>query len=160
MRRIRAYTLIELTVSLIVGSLLIIFIWTGYYFITKHYNEWNNKNQWVREIALLDQQLRSDIKKADVVLNNRNEINIYTEDTIKLTYMINDNSIIRNTNGRRDSFALNITNINYKYLELNEEKSSTVSSINIILQLNEEEELKLVFSKEYDSKFIYNSIKR
>ncbi|MDX8341690.1 prepilin-type N-terminal cleavage/methylation domain-containing protein [Draconibacterium sp. IB214405] len=160
MKRINAYTLIELTVSLVVGSLLIIFIWTGYNFITEKYNEWNYKNQWLRDIVLLDRQLRSDIKNAYMVVGKGNTINIHRGDSIEITYEINHNSIIRNTNGRRDNFDLNITNISYRYLELSEEKSFTVSSINMVLQLPEEEELKLVFRKEYDSKFRYNSLNR
>lgn len=158
MNRISAFTIIELIVAILIGSLLVVFIWSGYSFVQKQYLKWNKENQLIGEIVIFDRQLKRDIKRAEVIRNNGDKL-ILTKAGSVTEYYFKEDLIIRKEINRTDSIRCKVFKYECTYLQDDWNKDRVIRFIDISIETRGGN-LTLAYCKEYDSKLIYNLNKR
>ena len=152
--RVNSFTIAELIVTMLVGSVLLVILWSSYFIIKKYYNSGEEQNKKAVEIILFENQLRKDFDKASVAkyMNNKLElINISS----KLEYIFLEGKVIRKQLSRTDTILIKVKDINFNYIEGNFFLQSIIKNIEISI-LRDESVLRLFFFKEYDFKFLYN----
>lgn len=151
MTRLKGFTIIDIIITLIISTMLIAFLWNGYYFITKQYNNLSNKNSKLADFITLESQLRKDFNNAVRVTYLKEEVNCIGKNQNTL-YKLNNKYVIRNQNSRIDTFPIAITDINVQFLNIG---SNTVESITLNIDLNSTP-ISLFFKKTYYPEFFIN----
>lgn len=154
MDRIKSYTLVELTVVMLIGSLLVIFLWTGYEFLHTFYIKWNKENQLVGDFVIWDSQFKKDFDQALIVKNENSKLSFQCFDKI-IEYDFQNETIIRMEPGRVDSLFCKVVKYEFKYLEDTDVKNNLIQTVDLYVNLKTET-LNLIYTKEYDSKHLYN----
>jgi prepilin-type N-terminal cleavage/methylation domain-containing protein len=153
MNKIKAFTLIELIVVMLIGTIVVVFLWTGYEFINKNYSRWTGKNQQVLDLIGFERLFRKDIRNSAVVKMGHNYFSL-TGDLENIEYHFLSNVVVRKANDQADTIRCDVASYEVTYLneECNNEKF--ICEINMITRLNGKE-VSLSFCKDYDAKFLY-----
>jgi prepilin-type N-terminal cleavage/methylation domain-containing protein len=101
--RIKAFTIMEVTVTMLIAAILMGITYTAFTIINKSYNSFNTKNKDMAELEQLDELLRKDFDRAELILKDQNSILFKRADLTSIKYEFNPNFIIR-TSGRTDTF--------------------------------------------------------
>jgi prepilin-type N-terminal cleavage/methylation domain-containing protein len=98
--RLKAFTIMEVTVTMMIAAILMGITYTAYTIVNKSYLSFNTKNNDMAEVELLDQLLKRDFDQAGVIQKNTGGIVItntgqtiqyvFTPDFITRTSVITD----------------------------------------------------------------------
>ena len=155
--RVNSFTIAELIVTMLVGSILLVILWSSYFIIKKYYNSGEKQNEEAVEIILFENQLRKDFDKASVVKYKNNKLELINISS-KLEYIFLEGKVIRKQLSRTDTILIKVKDINFDYIEGNFFLQSIIKNMEISI-LRNESELRFFFLKEYDFKFLYNFYK-
>lgn len=103
--RIKGFTLIELTVAMLISGFAVAAALSAYLTIESYYYRLKDRNESVTEILLFQNVIKQDLRNADIIQYNNNKL-IFTEtnsNTIK--YIFNDYEVLRNKIGT-DTFKV------------------------------------------------------
>ena len=85
MNKVRAFTIMEVTITMLISAVLIGIAYTSYSIIIKSYNSFNNKNSTLAVLYNLDHLLRRDFDRATIISKDQSAIAI-RQDTVLITY--------------------------------------------------------------------------
>lgn len=110
----RAYTLLEVTVAMVIAAVCIGVVYSAYLVVTKSYMNFDERNRGLSELLLADKLLKKDFLNARKI--NRIEDGIKVElDSVTINYRFTE-QILRNHNDRRiDTFNVDIKEIEYYF---------------------------------------------
>lgn len=92
--KIKAYTLMEVTVAMLLSAICISICYSAYQIITGYYTSFHQKNKIASEVLFLRHSLEGDFLKSKLVM--RNEAGIVLQiDRTKVYYAFNENAIVR-----------------------------------------------------------------
>jgi len=92
--RIPAFTIMELTVAMLISAIVIGLMYSAYAIISKSYLSFVDRNSNTSTIALLDRRLSRDIDKAEMIQRDSNTVTIRShKDTI--IYRFQSDRVIR-----------------------------------------------------------------
>ena len=94
MRKIEAFTILELVVAMIISAIVISITYTSYFFISESYQSFNVKNENLSLINDLDLLLKHDFYKAVVITKTDSGINIHTKKG-NVAYTIGPDFLVR-----------------------------------------------------------------
>ena len=144
-KKIKAFTIIELITVMIISSIVITITLTMYNNISKVYSNAVGKNEFENEIALLYLIIKRDLTDAEMVFSMEDQIQMNVEGNNRISYMFNQDNIIRYTRGMNDTLYRG----NYEY-EVGETDDKIVESLTIILK-NEQISYPLKLYKVYSA---------
>jgi hypothetical protein len=107
--KVKAFTILEVTISMLVTALVIGITYTAYVIIIKSYHAFTKKNEDLAVLISLDHLLKRDFDKADTILNNEDGIILFQHgQTVK--YLFASGFISRNA-AKVDTFKLQSSDI-------------------------------------------------
>jgi prepilin-type N-terminal cleavage/methylation domain-containing protein len=101
--RIKAFTILEVSITMLIAAILIGITYTAFTIINKSYSSFNTKNKDMAELELLDELLRKDFDRAELIQKDQNGIIFKKADLTLIKYEFNPAYIIR-ISGRIDTF--------------------------------------------------------
>jgi Tfp pilus assembly protein PilE len=93
-QKVQAFTILELTITMLITALLIGVAYASYSIIVKSYRSFNLKNEDMGVLISLDHVLKRDFDQADVILKTSDGITLKSEQKI-IKYTFNPGFITR-----------------------------------------------------------------
>jgi hypothetical protein len=153
-RRVKAYTIMEVTVTMLIAGMLISITYTIYSIVSKSYLSFAKKNVDMAVVVTLDKLLRKDFAHADIILKDNDGISVNsTAHFIKYHF---DPNFITRTDIRTDTFKVKnemvITSFEAQPVnEVNEtEEQNRLDDLEFIL-LFQNEKIPYHYHKQYSS---------
>jgi len=103
-QKVKAFTILEVTIAMLIAGLLIAITYTSYSIIIKSYKSFTAKNQNIAVLVSLDHVLRRDFDRADMVLKTSNGIALKNSSQV-ITYTFSPDFVTRET-GKIDTFKV------------------------------------------------------
>lgn len=153
MNKLKAYTLAELSVSLIITGMVMTIAVTSLLIVQKQFKEYGDRHQTLHDINLLHSQLKKDMITADSMAWNGNELSCFSS-LLNINYTWSQHSVIRNHHQlRSDTFQLNTT-----LPEVQREKTKNrVTMISFIIW-QDQKEWPVVLEKKYAPASVLNPL--
>ena len=152
--RVKAFTIMEVTITMVIASILMGITYTTYSIISKSYLSFNTKNNDMAALEQLDKLLRRDFEQAEIIQKETGGIVIKNTDHT-VTYEFNPDFIVRTT-GIVDTFKVKTEEIttSFEGQPVNEAGSSEEQNrldelgINLLYQ---NEKIPYYYHKQYSS---------
>jgi prepilin-type N-terminal cleavage/methylation domain-containing protein len=120
MKKIKAFTLMELIIGMIIGSIVVGFCYTGYRMILKQYLDFKKTKTEIGETMQFNTALRNDFVNAQTISYNENHL-VMLNDSSKIEYEFAETFILRDVKDVSDTFHLKPKEIQPVFLsEINE----------------------------------------
>ncbi len=117
MKKLRAFTLMELLVGMIISSIVISFGYAAYTLIYKQFISYRHTKEKVMELAQFDQVLSNDLLRAEVVYFHENALQFFQKNAIRtLQYNFYDDLILRKENELTDTFKISQAQLKMHFL--------------------------------------------
>ena len=157
MQKIKAFTLLELLVGMIISSLVIGFCFMSYFIIYKQYLNYRTTKQVISDVVLLNTVICSDFTKSNrITAVNENELILDYENKQVINYHFTPEFIIRKADETTDTFKINSSNCIPVYItDMENEKLSLITVFSFDTNVFGEQE-HLNFTKNYGADVIIN----
>lgn len=103
-QKIKAFTVMEVTVTMLVTAILIGIMYTSYSIIVKSYGGFNTKNDEMAALVSLDHVLKRDFERSESVYKTQDGIVLKKDDTM-IDYVFTPDFIVRKA-ARADTFKV------------------------------------------------------
>ncbi|MBB6273342.1 Tfp pilus assembly protein PilE [Pedobacter cryoconitis] len=149
--KVFAFTIMEVTVAMLISGLVITICYTAYGLIQGYYIRFGEKNKTSSLVLDLKHVLERDFFKAAYVIRT-DEGMVVQQDSLVVDYTFNDKQILREIKGlHTDTFAIPAQKMAF-YFEGHEVKvADTVDQINLELQMNKDTKVPVQINKYYSS---------
>lgn len=157
--RVRAFTIMELTIAMLISGIVIGITYTAYTIIIKTYTSFHQKNDAMAELVRLDQLLKRDIAHADLLLKSADGISMQS-DSVLVTYNFQPTFIVR-TSGIIDTFKVVAVDLNTSFenepvIEFAESpEQNRLDDVSFSLNF-QEEKIPYHYHKNYSSLNLFN----
>jgi len=159
LRKVRAFTILEVTVTMLITAVVIAITFTSFSVILKYYHSVNKKNSDVMELASLDHLLRRDFDRADTIFTSAQGITI-NEGGKSIIYIFDPAFVIRKA-AAIDTFKLQtgdlwtgFENIQIKPVNI-EQEDNLIDELSFSISCNQEE-IPYHYKKNYSSQNLFN----
>lgn len=112
--KVKAFTIMEITVAMLISAIVIGMAYTCFNIIYQQYHTFNTKQAELVEIDQLNKVLQHDFDKAEIILQDNDDIVLKNKDD-QLTYHIQPDYILRIANAV-DTFKVNTQEVT-RYFE-------------------------------------------
>jgi hypothetical protein len=92
--KVRAFTIMEVTIAMLISAIVIGITYTIYTIVTKSYNSFNIKNENVAVVLRLDELLKKDFDHAEFILKTSNGISVQNPSG-NITYQFDPDFVVR-----------------------------------------------------------------
>jgi hypothetical protein len=147
-KKMKAFTLMELTIGMIIGSLIVAACYSGYQIIAKQYRDYKKNKDLVQEAIIFQFSLNTDFKEFQKVFLLENNL-FFSNDSAQINYIIEPDYVLRKEKETLDTFLFPITEIAAVYVEDNN-NSTYLKELSFQLK-NLDEETTFHFQKEYSA---------
>jgi len=154
-KRIPAFTLLEVTVSLLITAVVIAITYTVAHIVTVNYQHYKKKQDRIVTFNTLDQLLKKDFSRPGKMIRTDTGLQIETTDGL-ISYAFEDKYVLRNQYAlQTDTFHLPVRRVDCAF-----EKEESVSGQNmdrLELQITlEAEDITLIYQKTYSAHELIN----
>jgi Tfp pilus assembly protein PilE len=155
-QQIKAYTLMEVTVAMLLSAICITLCYSAYGIITGYYHEFGKKNETIAAVLSLKQVLERDFLKSKYVLRNENEI-ILINDSTNIKYLFDSNFVARNFNElHTDTFKLTTTGFAASFEKIEIVNTDTIDHLSFDAILPKHKIVPIQINKIYSSENLFN----
>jgi hypothetical protein len=112
MKRLKAFTLADMMVSMIISSLVIAFAYTAYLVIVKNFYSFKASNQETEEVHTLYGLMKQDIATCLYMRKQDNNLVLQMPAGSGILYQIGDLYVLRKLKTRQDTFQVKVHNVN------------------------------------------------
>lgn len=127
MKKINAFTLMELMIGMIIGSIVVGFCYTGYRFIFRQYLDYKKVKEQVNEAMFLNTALTRDFSRSLFVEYKGNSLYIKS-DSAQTEYKFTEQYILRNERDVSDTFHLAVKEIAPVFINRDENTGAEIIS--------------------------------
>jgi type II secretory pathway component PulJ len=113
-RRVKAFTIMEITVAMLISALVIGLAYTCFTIIYQQYHIYNSKQTELMEVDQLNKVLQSDFDKAEMIMQDNDDIVIKNKNG-QLSYRIMPAYVLRIANAT-DTFKVSMQDVT-RYFE-------------------------------------------
>ena len=111
--RLKAFTILEVTITMLIAGVLIGITYTSYSIVFKSYHSFTVKNEDMAVLINLDHLLKRDFEKADTVLKDTSGT-VLIEDNKVIKYVFMPDFVVR-TAARIDTFKVQTQELNTSF---------------------------------------------
>ncbi|MDB5146187.1 MAG: hypothetical protein JWQ57_207 [Mucilaginibacter sp.] len=152
--RVKAFTIMEVTITMLIASILMGITYTTYSIISRSYLSFNIKNKGMAELEQLDGLFKKDFDRAEIILKETGGISIKNTDRI-VTYEFTPDFIVR-TAGIADTFKIKTEEIMTSFEGLPVNEASSTEEQNRLDELSftldyQNEKIPYYYHKQYSS---------
>lgn len=108
--KVKAFTIIEVTITMVIAAILIAITYTSYSIVSKSYLSFNTKNDDMAVLERMDKLLKRDFMRAETIQRDSSGILFKNTNSI-IQYEFNPDFIIR-ISGRSDTFKVKSDSLN------------------------------------------------
>jgi len=113
--RVKAFTIMEVTVAMLIAGLVIGMTYTAYSVVSRSYQSFQQKNDDIAVLLQLDHLLKRDFAQADTIFKTANGLT-FTNAKSMVNYQIDSSWIIR-TSAVTDTFKVKVSGVNTLFEE-------------------------------------------
>lgn len=152
--KLNAFTLIELMVSMLVSSIALGLIYSGYELISKQFKSYKTTNEIVAEAVYLNALIGKDFSKARNAKRNGDFVELNDYNNQLTIYEFTEEFIMRKVSFSTDTFYIPIKNLSFSILgtEIFSE-SSSIDEFSFDIKINKEVQV-FHYKKQYDAAFL------
>ncbi|HET6243888.1 MAG: prepilin-type N-terminal cleavage/methylation domain-containing protein [Bacteroidetes bacterium] len=114
-KKVKAFTIIELVVVMILTSIVVGIVYSSYSIVGNQFYMYKKTGIQNSQVALLKMLLNKDFTTSQTIKKGNNELFFYQENNLIL-YGFGENFITRNSNAVKDTFAISPINIDTRFL--------------------------------------------
>ncbi len=142
-RRLKAFTILEVSITMLIAAILIGITYTAYTIVSKSYLSFHSKNQDMAEVEQLDDWLKKDFDNAIIIQKETDGISLEKSDQRKIKYNFNTDFVVR-ISDRIDTFNIKTKALNTLF------EGQIINEVNPSTEQNRLDELgfTLVFKNE------------
>lgn len=111
--RIPAFTLMELTIAMVLAALVTIITYSAYTITSHAYQNYHRRSDNIGGIVRVNELLMKDFARADTVFRSDSGI-LIKRDSVWIRYQIDSSRIIRNA-GRTDTFKVQLQDLSVSF---------------------------------------------
>ena len=148
MQKLKAFTILELLVAMVISSLVISASYLTYDIVYKQFLTFKKVDSNVLQALTFSNILNNDIATGEFVYKSNNGINVIGFDGNETTYYFGSDHIIRNVAGVIDTFSIPATNVKYGEMEGGLMGNGLLDKFEITITINETQNT-LSFHKHY-----------
>ena len=116
-RKIKAFTILELVVVMILTSIIVGIVYSAYEVVGKQYNSYKKTNTQNRKVALLNMLLNKDFSTSYFIKYGEDKLLFYDQENKMTSYDFGvEQGITRNSNAVTDTFFIPPLNVEMKFL--------------------------------------------
>jgi type II secretory pathway component PulJ len=93
-RRLKAFTIMEVTIVMLIASIVIGMTYSIYMIVVRSYSAFNIKNTQMATLLRLDELLKKDFMQADIILKEQDGI-VLKSNNKQVSYIISPEQVIR-----------------------------------------------------------------
>lgn len=108
MKKLPAFTLMELLVAMVLSTIVVAAAFTGYEIMAGRYGQYQQVNAGIREAAWMNGLLQKDLLQARLVVQHENTIRLTAAYREPVTYEFRDAYVLRRTHDLTDTFKITI----------------------------------------------------
>lgn len=158
MKRLKAFTILELIVAMAISSLLIGMCFIAYQIIIVQFSNYKTNNQRIQDMTLCNYLLTRDVSSANTISQPQQGIFEFESHNEVLTYAFETDYIVRTNEGGADTFYLKPLDLETKQLRLFNRTGLQDLVTDIQVSLSQEQEtFNLHFHKEYSPHILINA---
>lgn len=151
--KIKAYTLPELIVVMILSSLLSLSIWSGYEFLNNRFIDFMKNSEAYENVLQLERFLRNDFYRSSKINSSLQKQLIFEIDNEIVVYDFNRESVTRTTSKMREHISVLNDKVEIEYLKFDDKEVSNVISLSIEIVVRNRK-CNLFFYKDYPHVFL------
>ena len=147
--KLRSFTIVELSVSLLIGGIVISLAYYTYFLFINQYKTRQKKSALMQESLLFRKAINSDIDQYEFIRDSASLViftNASSHDFVQ--YNFEGNFIVRNSSYTTDTFY--VKKLGFKFYHVND-SAQLVNRMDIFFQANKEN-FNFIFCKSYSSK--------
>lgn len=154
-KKVRAFTLIEVTISMLIAAIVIVTTYTAYQIISQNYLNYVKKQNLIASFTIMDKLLRDDFLKANPIVKTDSGLEFHM-DNGKVQYQFNDSLIIRNQyNLRLDTFNIVLHTINFTFENEESGVGRRIDLLSYLVTLDNET-IPMSYRKMYSAQNLFN----
>lgn len=150
MRKLKAYTIMEMTVVMFISAIVMSIAFKSYYLLSSSFVDFKRRYQRVGEVAMLDRLITLDFVRSREVVKTDEGFDCVFEEN-RINYVLFPEFILRNQMGVEDTFFVNPESIQYKFLDEVVEEEGKIMNELIFENMVEGETQYFQYKKEYGS---------
>ena len=153
-QKVRAFTIMEVTVTMLIAAIVIMIVYTAYRIIGRSYADYDRKNKLISELVLADKILKKDFNQALDIVQTLHGILILMPEG-QVDYAFDENYIIRSQNELRiDTFKLRDNKVLLAYK--NRETRDDQSIDNLLISCKfDNQDINLNYHKTYSAEQLF-----
>lgn len=156
MGKIKAYTLMEVTVAMLLSAVCIGICYSAYGIIGNYYAVFREKNEKMDNLFSLRQVLERDMEKANLIMRTEGGI-ILDNDSVKVSYIFAQGKILRKLSElRTDTFNILWKEQYMGYEGIEILSADTIDVLRFNIELDVRQQVPCVFYKHYSAENLFH----
>jgi len=149
--KVSAFTLMEITVAMLISAICITICYSAYGLIQGYYIRFEEKNKTSSLVMDLKHVLERDFLKAIHIIRTENGLEVQ-QDSLNIDYSFQDKQILRQIKSlHTDTFTMPAQKIDFYFEGHVANIADTVDQLNLILQMNKDVQVPVQINKYYSS---------
>ena len=149
--KLNAFTLMEVTVAMLISAICITICYTAYSLIQGYYIRFAERNQQADLVLNLKHVLERDFQKALHVIKTEEGL-VIQEDSVTIDYSFDDQQILRSIEElHTDTFTIPVQKVNFYFEDREANIADTIDRLHIMLLMNKDINMPLYINKNYSS---------
>ena len=152
--KVQAFTIMEVTITMMIAAILIAVTYTSYSIVIKSYNSFTNKNNDMAVLVSLDHVLKRDFEQANIIFKDPTGFSL-KKDSALIRYEFSNDFIVRKS-ARIDTFKVQNQDVSTSFENVPLLELQTTDAQNMIDELGftiiyQKEEISYHYHKTYSS---------
>ena len=158
MQKLKAFTLIELLIGLIISSLVISFSYLCYGIVFEQFESYKTTKHEIYEGMQINTLLERDLDNAHIAYYSAPSLTLINENKADLKYHFDKAFIVRNNGEEKDTFNLKVNKTNPIFImNNNEEPLKLLKALSLEIELLDDKET-LHYTKRYGAAVLLNEL--
>ncbi|WP_443946642.1 hypothetical protein ACJVDH_05935 [Pedobacter sp. AW1-32] len=153
--RITAYTLMEITIAMLLSAICMVICYSAYDLISAYYRNFRDKNEANDAVFGLKHAMIHDLSKGKYLIRTAQGFEVLNKDTT-ITYQFNEEYILRDLGEQHtDTFFLKTTNLQFHFEQKEVSEMDTVDQVDFSVQLDSNTRVPMRMTKRYSAQDLF-----
>ncbi|OWK68848.1 hypothetical protein [Pedobacter sp. AJM] len=150
-RKINAYTLMEVTVSMLLAAVCISICYSAYGLINHYFTDFQKKNAITQEVLNLNTTMDRDFIRAKYIIRTADGLSIESPGQL-ISYDFRKQEVLRNVSGlHTDSFHLQPVNVLFRFKGHEVQERDTIDQVHLNIHIDDERKITITKCKQYSA---------
>ena len=122
----KAYTMLEALLTLVIASLIIVFMYTAYLYLDKQLFTYQQESSYLLQRMVFEDVMRRDLYGCETVTPIENGVSLRFYDQHTVMYIKRNDSLFRQTEGQREYLELTVRSIQHTTTDHQNRKANRI----------------------------------